>query len=221
MKKCGMFSAVLSALALTIMAGHASAQPILSKSNISSVGSGLRETGFGDLAADTLRSATNADIAFVPAAAFRSVDLPATGLDTSQLSSAIVVTDSPSDGYVLTKLTGAEVFAALERSVSRLPESFGGFLQVSGIKIVYDLSKSEGSRVTSIEMSDGVPVSVTATYLVAMTRPLANGDMGYFQIWDSSVIVKEEETSFSSALEIYAAAHQPLTGHPDGRLASL
>ncbi|MFP3802755.1 5'-nucleotidase C-terminal domain-containing protein, partial [Paraburkholderia sp. SIMBA_027] len=55
----------------------------------------------------------------------------------------------------LMDVTGAELKAAFEVSVSKYPEENGGFLHVSkGTKVVFDSSKPAGSRIVSITVKD-------------------------------------------------------------------
>ena len=213
-----MFRVPFILVALLAFSQSAFAQPIAAATDISSVGSEVKETTYGDLAADALRTATASQIAFVPSSAFRSVDIPAAGMDTAQLASALVVTDSPSDGVIVTKLSGDQVIAALERGLSRLPAAFGGFLQFSGIRVVYSPNADQGSRVVSVTLADGTTVIPAGTYVVAMTKTLADGGMGYFQVWNGTLTVKLSQPSFDSLITTYATAHQPLTVHTDGRL---
>ncbi|MDF1511314.1 5'-nucleotidase C-terminal domain-containing protein [Robertmurraya sp. DFI.2.37] len=80
-------------------------------------------------------------------------------------------------------LTGAEIIAALEHSVSQAPNENGGFLQVSGMKFTYDSSKPAGERVVTVEVSDGnggyVAIDETASYFVATNTFTAKGGDNY------------------------------------------
>lgn len=80
-------------------------------------------------------------------------------------------------------LTGAEIIAALEHSVSQAPNENGGFLQVSGLKFTYDSSKPAGERVVTVEVSDGnggyAAIDETASYFVATNTFTAKGGDGY------------------------------------------
>lgn len=80
-------------------------------------------------------------------------------------------------------LTGAEIKAALEHSVSQAPAQSGGFLQVSGLKFTYDSSKTAGQRVVSVEVKgqDGnfTALDVSKNYLVATNTFTAKGGDGF------------------------------------------
>lgn len=82
------------------------------------------------------------------------------------------------------KLTGVEIKEALEYSVKDAPtKTFGGFLQVSGLKFTYDSSKPVGQKVQSVEVKeDGVnyvSLDPNKTYAVATNIFTAKGGDGY------------------------------------------
>lgn len=79
--------------------------------------------------------------------------------------------------------TGAELKAAFEASMKNAPEENGGFLHVSGARVVYDSSKPSGERVVSIELlnEDGTYTAIedSKTYTVATNAFTAKGGDGY------------------------------------------
>ncbi|EIJ80387.1 5'-nucleotidase [Bacillus methanolicus PB1] len=82
----------------------------------------------------------------------------------------------------LMRLTGAEIKEALEFSVKDVPKPFGGFLQVSGMKFIYDSRKPAGERVLTVEVNEGgnyVPLDPAKTYVVATNIFTAKGGDGY------------------------------------------
>jgi len=212
------FLVPLGVLAACIQAAHA--QPIVSKADISSVDSGDKETVLGDITTDALRASTNADVAFIPAAALREENLSKSGLTSEQIAGVLVATTAPANAYVTLRLKGKQILAALERSVSHLPESYDGFLQVSGVKVVYDVTKPEGSRIVSVTFSDGTSLSPDSQYIAAMTEPLGIGSMGYFQAWNQSDIATTSNDSLATVLTNYVISHQPIDQQTDGRLTS-
>lgn len=140
----------------------------------------MEEAEAGNLLADAVRAAGGADIALVPAAAFKpgaSAPRPASA------DQAVKLVEPADDGVVVLDLRGAQVLAALERAVSFAPQKSSGFLQVSGVRFAYDANKPGGQRIGSVSV-DGKPLEAGTIYKVATTRPLANGQQGYFQIWD-------------------------------------
>ena len=174
------------------------------------------ETDAGNLVADAVRDAAGADIAVVPAAAFKpgaSVPRPATA------DQAATLLEVSSDEVVILSLRGAQVLAALERSVSFAPQPSAGFLQVSGLKFSYNVAKPGGQRITAATLVSGGALEAAKTYKVATTRPLANGQQGYFQIWEREQITGGTKKSLADALKERAAkADKGLSSTIEGRI---
>lgn len=174
------------------------------------------ETEAGNIVADAVRAAAGADISFVPAAAFKpeaSAARPVTG------DGAATLVEPASDGIVVLSLRGAQVLAALERAVSFAPQPSAGFLQVSGLRFSYDSSKPGGKRVLSAS-TGGAPLDAARVYKVATTKPLANGQQGYFQIWDKDQITADTGKTLAGALTDHARARGGSLSAPvEGRIA--
>ncbi len=92
-------------------------------------------------------------------------------------------------GNVVTtaEISGVELLAFLEHSVSAMPEAAGSFGQVSGLCFTYDITAEPGSRVRDvvIQSEDGtcgteaVDLSESATYTLATNDFMAAGGDGY------------------------------------------
>ncbi|XP_037077649.1 5'-nucleotidase-like isoform X2 [Pollicipes pollicipes] len=83
-------------------------------------------------------------------------------------------------------VTGDTLWKAFEHSASAHDEIKGGFLQISGLRVLYDLSKPLGSRVQRLEIACSQcsvpklePVLRSRQYRVAMPGFLAGGGDGY------------------------------------------
>jgi 2',3'-cyclic-nucleotide 2'-phosphodiesterase (5'-nucleotidase family) len=76
--------------------------------------------------------------------------------------------------YSLT-MTGSQLRGLLEEMLSKSSVDD----HVSGLTIKYDPSKPKGSRIVSVTMADGTPLSDTRTYSVIMNDFLATGGEGY------------------------------------------
>ncbi len=80
-------------------------------------------------------------------------------------------------------LKGSEIIDTLEHSVSVAPGLSGGFLQVSGMKYIYDSSQPVGQRVVSVHVKDDQgnynALNENATYVVATNAFTAKGGDGY------------------------------------------
>lgn len=105
-------------------------------------------------------------------------------LDAGPITLGDILTVQPYGNTLATmELSGEEILAALEHSVSRAPGESGGFLQVSGLNFTYDSSQPAGERVVSVEVlgADGeyVELDEAATYVVATNAFTAKGGDGY------------------------------------------
>jgi 2',3'-cyclic-nucleotide 2'-phosphodiesterase (5'-nucleotidase family) len=76
--------------------------------------------------------------------------------------------------YSLT-MTGAQLRGLLEAMLSKSPVDD----HVSGLTIRYDPSQPKGSRIVSVTMAEGTPLSDTRTYNVIVNDFLATGGEGY------------------------------------------
>jgi 5'-nucleotidase / UDP-sugar diphosphatase len=163
---------------------------------------GKQETSLGDLATDAMRAAMKTQIAFLAGSELKNLDpaVPAANVHLAQLTLAISFPDDP---LAILQLTGKEVRAALERSVSLYPQRNLGFLQVSGLKFTMDPQKPNGKRVGAVivgkeELKDDT------VYTVAVTNSMANGALGYWNVWSaSSVLKRDTEQSLKKALDAY------------------
>ncbi len=175
----------------------------------------VAETESGNLVADAVRGAGGTDIGLVPAAAFKTnASVPSNG-SPDQLASLV---EPASDTIVVLNVRGDKILAALERSVSFAPQPSAGFLQVSGIKFSYDGRKASQSRVSGVTVG-GAPLEASKIYKVAMTKPLAIGQQGYFQIWDRDSKSTETGKSLATAIADFVKS-QSIPG-VEGRINAL
>ena len=136
------------------------------------------ETNLGDLVADAVRQTGSAQVALIPSDEIDGgASIPAGKTEASKIVSALHYAGDPSDTVVVLTLTGAQLFKVAERSVSRAPEPFDGFLQVSGLQIRYDAGQPEGKRVSLVGVG-GSEVDSGKAYRVAMTRCLGRRQLG-------------------------------------------
>ena len=179
------------------------------QSPLDGTGVAHQETTLGDLVADAELQTGNADIALVAADDISETSFPAGGIAPKSIVAALRYAQDPTDTVVTLRLTGAQLRKVAERSVSRVPQPFDGFLQVSGLEIHYDPAQPEGKRVTQVEVGGG-EIQDSHTYRVATTRPVAHGSFGYFRFWSDADIVQDTQTSLASSLTNYLAAHKTI-----------
>jgi 5'-nucleotidase/UDP-sugar diphosphatase len=213
-----LFGVALSAAIAAPRSAPAATVVLVQSGTISTVNVRQAETEAGNVVADAVRAAVSADIGIVPAAAFKpsaTAPKPATG---EQMAGLL---EPATDQVVILNLRGAQILAALERSVSFAPQPSAGFLQVSGIRFTYDSRKDSGKRIVSATL-DGKALDAVKTYKVATTRPLANGQQGYFQIWDRDQIDKNNggKTLADSLADLARTRGGTLSPSIDGRIAS-
>ncbi len=106
-----------------------------------------------------------------------------TTLKAGPITLADVMTVLPfSNALAIMEITGSELKAALEHSVSVAPSASGGFLQVAGMRFTYDSSKPAGTRIQTVEVlqnGEYTALSDTATYFAATNIFTAKGGDGY------------------------------------------
>lgn len=214
-KRAGALWGAAAALAGSAVVLIASPRPAFARQAIKTENVGAAENEAGNLVADAVRAAVGSDIAVIPSAAFKpgaSVPRAATGEQAAGL------VEPASDVIVVLSLRGAQVLAALEFSVSFAPQKSAGFLQVSGLRFVYDPARPGGKRVSSVTVN-GAPLDAVKTYKVATTRPLANGQQGYFNIWEKDQITVDSSKTLAAALiELAKARGGTLSPTVEGRI---
>jgi len=195
----------------------------------------LREVAVGDLVADALRETYGTQIAFTNGGGLRS-PLPSSYLpqDTTLRRPApgyaagppydVVIGDAysvlPFGNQSLTRtVTGAQLWAVLERSVSKAPSSSGGFLQISGFRFTYNSSRPAFSRVLSVTLNDGTAVAPNGTTYTATTNDFTNGGGdGYVELKDGQGTTRN---LMADDLVNYIKAEGTLTPTTDGRIDDL
>ncbi len=161
------------------------------------------ESAMGDLVADAMRSASGARIAFQNRGGIRA------GIAAGPITLNEVFTALPfDDNIVCMDLTGRQVRKALEKSVS-----YGDVnLQVSGLRVVYDLSKPTGERIVSVEVA-GKPLDDRASYRVATNDFLATGG-DRFDVFKHGRNISTEQSLRDAVVE-YIRKNSPVgAAHP-------
>lgn len=197
---------------------HAGNDTVRLQSPLDGTGSSTHETSLGDVVSDSARQAGDADISIVAADEIGSTLIAAGTVPVSKVVSALTYRADPTDTVVVLKLTGAQLGQVLERSVSRAPQGFDGFLQVSGLTLRYDPSKPEGSRITLLKVGDS-PVDATHAYLIATTHPVADGSFGYFRLWSPTDVVRDTHTTLASGLTAYLSAQRSINAPAANRIS--
>ncbi|XP_067676568.1 5'-nucleotidase-like [Haliotis asinina] len=128
------------------------------------------------------------------------------------------------------KLKGEFLLKALEHSVSRYPKSesddlFGGFLQVSGLVVTYDVSKPVGSRVVDVKVRCANctvprfdPLDKETLYTIALPTFTSDGGDGYTVIRDNRIQMPPIGALDSDVFVNYVKKFSPLTQGVEGRI---
>ncbi len=125
------------------------------------------ETNLGNAITDAMRLVSGAPIALHNGGGIRA------SIDAGDITLADILQVLPFGNEVATvELTGAQLREILQRSISE-PRPHGGFLQVSGIKLV-----AEGDQLVEVTV-DGAPLDDARTYLVTTNAFLMEGGDGY------------------------------------------
>ena len=140
------------------------------------------ESKLGDLCADAFRQKSDADIAIVNAGSLRA-DLPEGAVTERDIIEMFPFGNT----LTVTEIDGKTIRKILEHSVSNYPDTFGGFLSVSGLTFSFDSSKPAGERVEEVFVNDEV-LDDEKIYTLATTDFLSLGGDGYEQLKDLKVV---------------------------------
>ena len=182
----------------------------------------VAETNLGNLIADAFRWAGNADIAFEGAGCIRS-DILKGDVTFGGLLAAVPYCSN----LAVAEVTGQQVLDALEWSVCRLPNNFGGFAQVSGLSFEYDSSiespcvkdengffdhvdETKERRVRSVLVA-GEPIEADKVYTLATVEYYLLEDGDGYTMFDGAKVLQNGEKIDLEALYYYIM--EVLGGH--------
>jgi 5'-nucleotidase/UDP-sugar diphosphatase len=163
------------------------------------------ESNIGNLVCDAMRKAAGSEIAIQNNGGLRTT-IPAGKITLEQ-----VYTLLPFDNNLMTMdLTGAQIADILEYNAKT-----EGMLQVSGLKVVYDLSAPEGSRVKELNIG-GKRADRSRVYRVTTNDFLAAGGdrFGMFREGKNTVIGDD----IREAVLDYLKKNSPVSPRIEGRI---
>lgn len=163
------------------------------------------ESNLGNLVCDAMRSATGADVAIQNNGGIR------TTIPKGKITLEQVFTLLPFENNLMTMdLTGAQIAGILEQNAKTR-----GMLQVSGLKVVYDLKAPEGARVRSLSIG-GKPAAPSRSYRVTTNDFLAAGGdrFGIFREGKNAVIGDNVRDAFLD----YLREKSPVSPGTEGRI---
>ena len=177
-----------------------------------------RETNFGDLVADALRAATNADAALANGGGIRGDRLYPAG---AELTRKDIQTELPfGNVVVLLEVKGSDLLAALENGVSQVEAMAGRFPQVSGLRFAWNAKAPPGSRVKEASVA-GAPLDPARTYRLATSDYLFGGGDGYASLTNALALIDASggRLIVSAVIDHVASLGGTIALAPDGRVA--
>lgn len=173
------------------------------------------ETNLGDFVADALRERLGTDVAVINGGAIRTNrTVPPGPLTRRDVLSLLPFTDM----VVKLEMRGADLRAALEHGLTQTDRVGGGFLQLSGARVVWDPRLAPGRRIVDVSVA-GKPLADDAAYTVAVPGYLVRGGDGYTVFGHAKTIVDAESGPQVSQVVIDAiAARADIAPAVDGRI---
>ncbi|MBN2687765.1 MAG: bifunctional metallophosphatase/5'-nucleotidase [Deltaproteobacteria bacterium] len=167
----------------------------------------VEESNTGDLVCDAMRESTGAAIAFVNSGGLR-IDIPKGAITMEKIFELL-----PYDNVIITmRLSGRQIRNVLEQS-ARI--GHGGMLQVSGIRMTFDMKQPEGSRVRDIQVGTS-PLRDDEQYAVAINDFLAAGGDNYVAFKEGTAVQYGDE--LRDAFVSYLEKHSPVSPLQEGRI---
>jgi len=173
-----------------------------------------RESAVGDLIADRMRDAMQADVALINGGGIRgNAVIPAGPLSRGDVLKILPF------GNKIVKLdvTGEILRAAVENGLSQVEKTAGRFPQVSGLRLTFDPNRPAGSRLVSVSVG-GHPLDPQAHYTLATFDFIQGGGDGYSMFQQARVLVKAENGPMDSDLILERLKLGPIAPVPDGRI---
>jgi 5'-nucleotidase / UDP-sugar diphosphatase len=147
------------------------------------------ETNVGNLVTDVMRSRLQADVALMNGGGIRGNQLvPAGALTRRDINALLPFLNV----LVMLEVPGKVLLEVLERSVSVYPRESGGFLQVSGLSLVFDPARRPGQRLVRVVVG-GEPLDPERRYKLATNSYTAGGGDGYAMLATAKPLVFPED----------------------------
>ena len=175
-----------------------------------------KETAFGNMLADAMRAAVNADVALTNGGGIRAKKEYAAG---SQITAGDIFKELPFGNVtVMLELSGAQLLAALENGVSQYESVAGRWPQVSNMSFDIDTAAQAGSRVSNVKIA-GQDIDMNAFYSVATNDYMASGGDGYDMLPSAKVLSNVEKgTLMATQLIDYIKAKGTINPVVEGRM---
>ncbi len=175
-----------------------------------------QETAMGNLIADAIREAVDADVALTNGGGIRADREYDAG---SKITRGDVLAELPfGNKTVKLELTGAQLKQALENGFSQVEDVAGRFPHISGMSVEADISKPAGERVVSVMVGDS-PLDESRTYTLATNDFVARGGDGYTAFVGAPNLIDEIDAQLMASQVIdYIAARGTVAPTVEGRI---
>ncbi|OAN52213.1 bifunctional metallophosphatase/5'-nucleotidase [Paramagnetospirillum marisnigri] len=177
------------------------------------------ESAVGNLFADALREHFKAELALINGGGLRGNRNYAAG---TTLTRRDILTEMPFGNAVMAvDITGKQLLAVLEYSLSGVEAKAGRFPQVSGMAITYDGAKPPGSRVISVRVG-AKPLEPSRVYRLATSDYLGRGGDGYKSLTEAKVVVDASGGPLLvNVVADYLAARTSVAPKVEGRVVAV
>ena len=170
------------------------------------------DTNLANLITDSMLHTTGADIAFIGGGSIRG------SIGAGNITMGDVLTVLSFANLIITvELKGSDVLEILEHGVSQYPEPAGLYIQVAGIRFVFDPDAEPGQRIVTAIMTDGTAFDINKTYTVATVEFIAAGGDGY------TTMERGMNLKFyggdAEAFVRYLETNPVITAEPDSRVS--
>jgi 5'-nucleotidase/UDP-sugar diphosphatase len=175
-----------------------------------------QEAAIGNLIADAIRGAVDADIAITNGGGIRADREYAAG---TELTGKDVFSELPfGNKTVKLEVTGENILAALENGFSQIETGGGRFPQVSGLTVTADVNAQAGERVQSVTVN-GQPLDPAKVYTVATNDFMAGGGDGYVAFLGSNNLIDAADATLMASQVIdYISAAGSVSPTVEGRI---
>jgi len=175
------------------------------------------EAAIGNLIADAIREAVEADVAMTNGGGIRADrEYPA----GAELTRRTILAELPfGNRTAKLQLTGAELRETLENGFADYPGIDGRNPQISGMTVTVDLGKPAGQRVLKVEVG-GKPLDPAAKYTLATNDFMARGGNGYAVLARAKRLTRmQDERLLASDVIDYVVARKTVAPKLEGRIA--
>lgn len=214
--------ALLAALLLTLPAFAASPgqSGTLLRATEEDESGTCRDVSLGSYAADTIRQAAGTDLALLPSGLLGlnlqagPVDDEALALSLPRDETVCVVSLSAVQLKELLEISAAPLTLDETERLDREASTWDGFLQLSGLHVIYNVPSLAGNKVYELKLDDGTEPDLTDDTLMftaAVPQSLLDGTYGY------PALTPEREVGTLRELVGLRIAAEGITQAPDDR----